>query len=186
MICLGEVTHKFLHDAWHAQKGSLISPLALSWIGSHFISLKGRKTAVDMSKIENPEVARVFAGYPAPMRKKMVRLRQLVLDTALEIEGVNEVEETLKWGEPSYRGKGGSTIRMDWKDRTPDQYAMYFNCNTSLVATFKEVYGDVFTFEGNRAIVFGETDVLPVNELKHCVSLTLTYHRVKHLPLLGA
>ena len=63
---------------------------------------------------------------------------------------------------------------------------MYFNCNSSLVDTFKEVYGDVFTFEGNRAIVFGDTEVLPVNELKHCISLALTYHRVKHLLLLGA
>ncbi len=49
-----------------------------------------------MSKIENPDVARVFDGYPEPMRNKMLRLRQLVLDTASETEGVNELEETLK------------------------------------------------------------------------------------------
>ncbi|MDE0043091.1 MAG: DUF1801 domain-containing protein [Candidatus Poribacteria bacterium] len=139
-----------------------------------------------MAKVENPEVARVFDGYPEPVRKKMLRLRQIVLDTASETEGVDALEETLKWGEPSYLAKGGSTIRMDWKVRAPNQYAMYFNCNTSLIATFKDVYGDVFTFEGNRAIVFGETDELPFTELKHCVSLALTYHRVKHLPLLGA
>ena len=139
-----------------------------------------------MAKIENPEVARVFDGYPESMRKKMLHLRQIVLNTASETEEVDALEETLKWGEPSYLAKGGSTIRMDWKARAPDQYAMYFNCNTSLIATFKDVYGDVFTFEGNRAIVFGETDDLPVAELKHCISLSLTYHRVKHLPLLGA
>ena len=139
-----------------------------------------------MAKIENPEVARVFDSYPEPMRKKMLHLRQIVLDTASETEGVDALEETLKWGEPSYLTRGGSTIRMDWKARAPNQYAMYFNCNTSLIATFKDVYGDVFTFEGNRAIVFGETDELPVTELKHCISLALTYHRVKHLPLLGA
>ena len=139
-----------------------------------------------MSKIENPAVARVFDGYPEPMREKMLRLRQLVLDTASETEGVNALEETLKWGDPSYLTKGGSTLRIDWKEKAPDRYAMYFNCNTLLVATFKELYGDVLTFEGNRAIVFGETDELPVNELKRCISLTLTYHRVKRLPLLGA
>ena len=139
-----------------------------------------------MAKIENPEVARVFDGYPESMRKKMLLLRQIVLNTAAETEGVDALEETLKWGEPSYLARGGSTIRMDWKARVPDQYAMYFNCNTSLIATFKDLYGDVFTFEGNRAIVFGETDDLPVTELKHCISLALTYHRVKHLPLLGA
>ena len=139
-----------------------------------------------MSKIENPAVARVFDGYTEPMREKMLHLRQLVLDTASEMEGVNAMEESLKWGEPSYLTKGGSTLRIDWKEKAPDRYAMYFNCNTLLVVTFKELYGDVFTFEGNRAIVFGETDELPVNELKRCISLTLTYHRVKRLPLLGA
>lgn len=141
---------------------------------------------VGMSKIDNPDVARVFEGYPEAMREKMLRLRQIVLDTASETEGVAALEETLKWGEPSYLTKGGSTIRMDWKARAPDEYAIFFNCNTPLIATFKEVYGDVFTFQGNRAIVFGETDELPAAELKHCISLALTYHRVKHLPLLGA
>ena len=111
-----------------------------------------------MSKIENPAVARIFDNYPEPIRKKMMRLRQLVLDRASETEGVDMLEETLKWGEPSYLAEGGSTIRVDWKDREPDQHAMYFNCNTSLVDTFKALYGDVFTFEANRAIVFGGTD----------------------------
>ena len=77
-----------------------------------------------MSKIENPAVARIFDNYQEPIRKKMMRLRQLVLDTASETEGVDMLEETLKWGEPSYLPKGGSTIRVDWKDREPDQYAM--------------------------------------------------------------
>ena len=136
--------------------------------------------------IDNPAVARVFSGYPQSIRWKMMRVRQLVLDTASETEGVNALEETLKWGEPSYLTMGGSTLRIDWKAKAPDQYAMYFNCNTYLVTTFKGLHGDLFTFECNRAIVFGENDELPVDELKHCVSLALTYHRVKRLPLLGA
>ncbi|VAW13193.1 hypothetical protein MNBD_BACTEROID05-677, partial [hydrothermal vent metagenome] len=120
------------------------------------------------------------------MRKNLLYLRQLVLDTASEIEGITSLEETLKWGEPSYIAKGGSTIRMDWKESNPDQYALYFNCKTKLVDTFKELYGNEFKFEGNRAILFNENDELPVDELKHCIMLSLTYHSIKHLPLLGA
>ena len=75
---------------------------------------------------------------------------------------------------------------MGWKGKTPGRYAIYFNCNSSLVETFKAVYGEVFTFEGKRAIVFGANDEIPVEELKHCISLALTYYRVKRLPLLGA
>ena len=138
-----------------------------------------------MDKIKDPEVMAKFNSYPKPMRKKLMLLRQLVLDTASEIEGVNTLEETLKWGEPSYLTKSGSTIRMDWKKSKPDQYAMYFHCKTKLVDTFKEIYRDKFKFEGNRAIVFDESDEIPINELKHCISLSLTYHHRKHLPMLG-
>ena len=138
-----------------------------------------------MDLIKNPKVNEVFNEYPKSVRPKMLRLRQLVLDAANEIESINQLEETLKWGEPSYLTKSGSTIRMDWKKKTPDQYAMYFKCTSKLVPTFKVLYGDTFKFEGNRAIVFELDDKLPEKELKHCISMALTYHRIKHLPNLG-
>lgn len=144
-----------------------------------------RKGTAGMDIIKNPDVAEVFNNYPEHIRRKMVFLRQLILDTAAETERVSTVNETLKWGEPSYRAKGGSTIRMDWKSSKPDQYFMYFHCKTRLVDTFKELYRDKLKFEGNRAIVFNEDDEVPVDELIHCISLSLTYHRRKHLPMLG-
>lgn len=138
-----------------------------------------------MDKIQNPEVAAVFARYPEAMRKNLMFLRQLVLDVASETEGVSKLEETLKWGEPSFVTKSGSTIRIDWKKVQPNQYALYFHCKTKLIDTFKEVYSDKFTFEGNRAIVFNAGDEIPIEELKHCIALALTYHSRKHLPMLG-
>ena len=77
-----------------------------------------------MDKIENLEVEEVFNNYPEPMRQKLMFLRHLVLETASETEGVNKLEETLKWGEPSYLTKNGSTIRMDWKNQ--NQMSMSF------------------------------------------------------------
>lgn len=138
-----------------------------------------------MNRFKNPEVAEIFNGYPKHMRKKLMFLRQLVFDTTSETEGVGAVEETIKWGEPSYIAKAGSTIRMGWKPSSPTQYAMYFHCKTKLVDTFKELYGDKFNYEGNRAIIFDENDEVPVEELKHCIYLSLTYHSRKHLPMLG-
>ena len=139
-----------------------------------------------MNKFENSTVEAVFANYPAEMNKQMMALRQLILDTASETEGVTKLEETLKWGEPSYLTKGGSAIRIDWKPSSPNEYAMYFNCQSKLIDTFKELYHDTLTFDGNRAIVLNAGVAIPTNELKHCVSLALTYHKIKHLPLLGA
>ena len=138
-----------------------------------------------MHSIKDKKVADVFSKYPESIRKKLFQLRQLVLDTALELDGVKEVEETLKWGEPSYLLKGGSTIRMAWKESRPNQCALYFNCKTRLVDTFRELYSDKLNFEGNRMLIFNEGDEIPVREIKHCILLALTYHSVKHLPLLG-
>jgi hypothetical protein len=136
--------------------------------------------------ISNPKVTGVFDSYPKYVKKKMLYLRDLVLATASEIEDLEKLEETLKWGEPSYVTKHGSTLRMDWKPKNPKHYAIYFQCSSRLVSTFKIIYKNEFKFEGNRAIVFKLTDAVPVKQLKHCIILTLTYHKVKHLPLLGA
>lgn len=133
----------------------------------------------------NPQVEGVFSSYPSEVRDKMLFLRKLVIDTASELDGVEQLEETLKWGEPSYLVKKGSTLRMDWKSKSPNQYAMYFKCTSRLVETFKLVFENSFEFEGNRAIVFQLNDEVPEEELKACIKATLTYHKVKHLPTLG-
>jgi hypothetical protein len=133
----------------------------------------------------DPKVAGVFDNYPVHVKERLLFLRDLIINAASEIDGLNYLEETLKWGEPSYLTKFGSTVRMDWKEKTPEQFAIYFKCTSMLVPTFKILYNGLFTFERKRAIVFNLEDKIPVKELKQCISLALTYHKVKHLPLLG-
>ena len=133
----------------------------------------------------NPEVEKVFNNYPGFVKDKMKKLRNLILETAEEIEEIQSIEATLKWGEPSYLVKNGSTVRIDWKEKSPHQYAMYFKCTSKLVETFKEQFGNIFTFEGNRAIVFHLDDSIPTAELKKCIAAALRYHKVKQLPNLG-
>lgn len=134
---------------------------------------------------KNPEVEATFKKYPKDIKPKMMFLRKLILETASELASVTTLEETLKWGEPSYLAKKGSTIRMDWKTKTPDQYAIYFKCTSKLVPTFRAVYGDLFSYENNRAITFKLDDEIPVAALKECIGMALEYHHLKHLPLLG-
>ncbi|MDD7884418.1 DUF1801 domain-containing protein [Flavivirga sp. 57AJ16] len=133
----------------------------------------------------DPKVKSVFKNYPDSVRKKMTDLRELIIETAGETEGITGLEETLKWGEPSYLTKKGSTIRIDWKSKSPNQYAMYFQCTSRLVSTFRTVYKNTLDFEGKRAIIFQINEALPKEALKNCIAAALTYHKVKHLPLLG-
>jgi hypothetical protein len=127
----------------------------------------------------------VFARYPAKARTKMEFLKRLVIETANETEDVHEMVLTLKWGEPSFVTRIGSTLRMDWKAKTPARYAMYFQCSSRLVDTFKLIFGDKFRYEGNRAIVFKLDQEVPVTELKECIKASLRYHKVKSLMTLG-
>ena len=127
----------------------------------------------------NPDFDAKLANYPDTVRDKMQFLRDLVIETAEEISEISEIEETLKWGEPSFLTKSGSTLRMDWKQKAPDQYAMYFKCTSRLVETFKVVFGDKFNYEKNRAIVFQLDQKVPSKDLKKCIKATLMYHKVK-------
>lgn len=140
-----------------------------------------KKTAL----ITSPGVAEKFAGYPPSVRKKMKYLRSLVIETAEETNEIRKLEETLKWGEPAYIAPHGSTFRIDWKEKTPGQYAMYFQCTSRLVNTFKAVFGNKFQYESTRAIIFTLEQEIPVAELKLCIIAALHYHKVKHLATLG-
>ncbi|WP_210794539.1 DUF1801 domain-containing protein [Pseudoalteromonas ostreae] len=130
-------------------------------------------------------VKQKFTTYPENIAVVLHEIRSLILQVAVQ-DGITELEETLKWGEPSYISKIGSTIRFDHKPKSAEQFCMYFNCKTKLIETFKELYGDTFSYEGNRALVFKLNQTVPVKELAHCISLALRYKKIKHLPLLGA
>lgn len=64
-----------------------------------------------------------------PLKAKLLALRRLIFDTAKATKGVGVLQETLKWGQPSYltpQTKSGSTIRIDRVKSTANQYAVYF------------------------------------------------------------
>jgi len=123
-------------------------------------------------------VAAVFASYPPRIRAKLKTLRRLILDTARSTDGVGAIEEALKWGQPSYlttETGSGSTIRIDRVKAAPDQVAIYFHCQTDLVAGFREIY-PALTYGGNRSIVLEAAKPFPEAELRHCIARALTYH----------
>lgn len=126
-----------------------------------------------------PEVAAAFDGYPPELRTRLLELRRLVLQTAAATPGVGRIEEALKWGEPAYltpETKSGSTVRIGPRRDDPRAYAVFFNCQTTLVETFRTWFPTGLRFDGNRAIVFDLDDPLPEEAVSECVAAALTYH----------
>jgi hypothetical protein len=123
-------------------------------------------------------VQQKFNSYPPDISALLYSIRALIFNVAKK-DGITDITETLKWGEPSYVSKIGSTIRIDWKPKYPNQYFIFFNCKTSLVETFKQIYGDIFNYEGNRAIIFTINQLIPIEELANCISMSLRYKKIK-------
>ena len=138
-----------------------------------------RAAAKSRPGFSDPAVDAVFRVYPGPVRTRLLALRRLILDTAKVTAGVGALQETLKWGQPSYlttETGSGSTIRIDQVKSAANGYAIYFHCQTNLVETFRELYPTELSFGGNRSILLSAEDELPQLALRHCVALALTYH----------
>jgi hypothetical protein len=126
----------------------------------------------------NSAVAAAFDAYPERLKSRLLALRRLIFDTARTTDGVGALEEALKWGQPSYlttETGSGSTIRIDQVKSVPNQYAIFFHCQTELVSTFRELYPEL-TYGGNRSILLDAAKEPPQTALRHCVALALTYH----------
>ena len=124
-------------------------------------------------------VAAVFAAYPAPVRRRMLRLRALIFEVAARTDGVGVLTETLRWGEPAYRTEqtgSGSPVRLGFKPRSPDTLALHFICTTTLVTSFRREFEGELNFEGTRSIVFDVREALPLRPIKACLAAALTYH----------
>ena len=132
-----------------------------------------------LTRYRDPSVAAAFGAFPVDILTGLQQLRELIFQVASETSGIVQLQETLKWGQPSYMpatARIGTTIRLGAPKNTPGKFAMFFHCQTTLVEDFRELYPDVFKFQGNRALVFSPGQPLPIAELKHCIAKALTYH----------
>ena len=126
-----------------------------------------------------PAVSAVFETYPPQAKDLLLAVRTLVFDTAANLKNVGAVTETLKWGEPAYLTKSGTTIRLAWSPKRADSVGLFVNCQTTLVETWREHYGDQLNLVGNREIRLFLDQTPTEAPLRHCIAMALTYHRRK-------
>ena len=133
-------------------------------------------------QFQDPAVKAVFDAYSDGLRANLLRLRTLIFDTAAGLNSVGTVHECLKWGQPSYhptRSRVGTTIRIDAVKGSDTAYALFVPCQTTLIDEFTELYPHKFHVEGKRAITFDHDRNPPIDAMRHCIGLALTYHARK-------
>ena len=125
-----------------------------------------------------------IAPWSTPAQEALWTCRALFHDIAREND-VGPLDESLKWGQPSWRPvrpRTGSTIRMGWTDSQPDQLALFVDCKTDLAARMRDIYPDLPRNDGRREIGLSLKAPLPEQALAHLAEMTFTYHRAKRAP----
>ncbi|MEK9844486.1 DUF1801 domain-containing protein [Thalassospira sp.] len=127
---------------------------------------------------KSPAITAKIAHFPDPARDKISRIRDMIHDLAAGLDGVGMIEESLKWGEPAWRPISGSgtTIRADWKEKTPDQVMIFLDCKTDLIDRARSLLHPELTCSGNRAVIFALDQPLPENAIRTLLGWALTYH----------
>lgn len=125
------------------------------------------------------EVAQAFAAYPSEIRARLMDLRAMIFRVAHGRPEIGPLTEALRWGEPAYitqATRSGTTIRLGCTKQEPAKCALFVNCRTNLIDTYRSLYPGEFTFQGNRAILLDISQDWPMDALEHCIGLALTYH----------
>lgn len=120
--------------------------------------------------------AQRFASYDEPARSALMRLREIVFDVAEQDGRIGPLDETLKWNEPAYLAKSGTTLRLSHHKSGAGRIGLYFHCQTDLADRYRELYGDVLEIDGQRAIVLEADGEWPEQALRHAIAMALTYH----------
>ena len=121
-------------------------------------------------EFEDANVAAAYAAFPADVRAGLMALRARVFAVALA-EGI-AVEEALRWGQPAYLAKSGSTLRLGVPKT--GGYAIYTHCQTTLMSDFRALCPEL-RFEGNRAVHFAVEETAP-EAIDMLIRAALSYH----------
>ena len=100
----------------------------------------------------------------------------MIFEVARETPGVGALEETLKWGQPSYltpETKSGTTIRLAVaKSGAP---GVFTHCQTRVIPEFRSVFPEDFTYDGNRGVLLYARDTPDDARLRMLIRSALTY-----------
>lgn len=121
-----------------------------------------------------PEIQEAFERFEGKDLDGALALRDLILDEARSL-GIDDVDECLRWGQPSYISPIGTALRIG----APKSggFALYAHCQTSVVSEFGAEFGSEFTIEGSRAVHFRSRREIRPTKLRLMIAHALQYKR---------
>ncbi|EMY62785.1 hypothetical protein [Leptospira terpstrae] len=129
--------------------------------------------------IPSESLSEYYSNLTPIMLDKVMEIRGWIYELAQSDERIGEIEECLKWGQPSFltpKTKSGSTIRIGKVDDL--EFALYFNCKTTIAEEIAHEYPE-WNCDGKRALYFKVNQKLSKTKLIACLQKALLYHKRK-------
>ncbi len=99
--------------------------------------------------IADPAVSDYFERLEPASRARLLLARAGVMKAAGT--SAPPIEESLKWGEPSYRtGNRGKAVRINMRG---EDIVLLFHCRTSIVSDIRDRFGAALEYDGQRAVI---------------------------------
>lgn len=122
-----------------------------------------------------PAVKAALAGHDGDARAHILALRDLIYEVA-ETLPVGRIDESLKWGQPSYTTadiKAATPIRLGvTKD---GDVAVLTHCQSTVMSDFRALAPQDMRFDGNRALLLDPAAPLPTEAIVPLIRAALTY-----------
>ncbi|WP_069301190.1 DUF1801 domain-containing protein [Neptunicoccus sediminis] len=128
-----------------------------------------------MTPLPPPEVQAAFDTFAPEEREKLHVVRRLIFQCAVAIEA-GPVTETLRWGQPAYLVKRGSSLRLGIGKT--GQAAIFAHCQSSIISDFATVFGADFKLDGNRAVYLEKLGPEVLEKLQFLILHGLQYKRL--------
>ncbi|SHJ67586.1 hypothetical protein SAMN05444000_111116 [Shimia gijangensis] len=125
------------------------------------------------------DIETTIAGWPEAAKTCFHALRKVIFQTAASNSAVGTLEEVLKWGEPSFltsQTRSGTTLRISWKPKTPDEIGVFVICRTDMLKQVRALYPEAFRYEGTRAAYLPLSHPIPEEAVAYLAMRAQTYH----------
>jgi hypothetical protein len=124
---------------------------------------------------QTPAIKAAFVSFHPAFRDRILDLRDLIFDTAATLP-VGRVEESLKWGQPSYNTpdtRAATPIRLGVTKA--GDIGVFTHCQSSVMSDFRALAPTDMRFDGNRALHLDPSNALPLADIAPLIRAALTY-----------
>ena len=123
----------------------------------------------------SPSVQAAYHAFDPAPRAILLTLRALIYDTAKTLP-VGRVEETLKWGQPSYATpdtRAATPIRLG-VTKSGD-VGIFTHCQSTVMSDFRALAPPKMRFDGNRALLLPPSEPIVINDITPLIRAALSY-----------